>query len=387
MKVAYIIGNGFDISMGLKTSYSDFYNFIREHKTTEQINNNCLYKNINANIDLWKDFEIAMGLYTFINTKEFDEKLKKAENNVINNLKNTKDETFDYALFNHSFQEFNEDFLNYIENQERLFFRRSTEDETMQIINGLADFSTNITTSWKKNIAETMRTFYNDTELLEIDIINFNYTNTLGYILDRSVDIQENIIKTFQEAWGNKINYVKINEIHIHGEIQEGSAIGVNDLTQINMEAIGDAEEAQNYVKQHIVNSYDDKRIDRAKLIIDQCDFIIIFGCSLGSTDKIWWEYIIQSMERDQIKNIILHDYDKSRHQNVRYAQLFNRENEISRNKLMKFTPEPLKHNIEEQNKIKRRIFPVINGELFTRKNSQIEEFVTKGLIYSQLRK
>lgn len=150
MKITYLIGNGFDISMGLKTSYSDFYHHIKKNKDEEQIKNNCLYRNIDANVDLWKDFETAMGLYTFINTEEFDKKLGEAEKKIISILSDAKEETFNYDKFDSSFQEFNKDFLGYIENREQLFIDNLTDDISIQIINGLVDFSTNLTASWKK---------------------------------------------------------------------------------------------------------------------------------------------------------------------------------------------------------------------------------------------
>ena len=31
MKVVYLIGNGFDLNLGLKTSYSDFYTYYLNH--------------------------------------------------------------------------------------------------------------------------------------------------------------------------------------------------------------------------------------------------------------------------------------------------------------------------------------------------------------------
>lgn len=232
----------------------------------------------------------------------------------------------------------------------------------------------------EKNITESIIEDDSD-NYLEIDIINFNYTNTIGKVLSKQKKELYYIENIFQEVWGKRMTHIKrINEIHIHGEIQEGSAIGVNDLTQINISAIGSAEEAQNYVKQHIVDTYDDKRIDRTKNIINQSNFIIIFGCSLGDTDEIWWEHIIESMRTHQTQKVILHDFDENRSQDPRYAQSFNKENEITRKKLMKYTPSDPRYGDEIQKGIRKRIYPVINGELFSEKNSFLKGLMQKEL-------
>ncbi|GET13119.1 hypothetical protein SN811_16190 [Ligilactobacillus agilis] len=43
MNVVFLIGNGLDIQNGMKTRYTDFYNYILDQKDTGQINNNLLY--------------------------------------------------------------------------------------------------------------------------------------------------------------------------------------------------------------------------------------------------------------------------------------------------------------------------------------------------------
>lgn len=61
MKTLYIVGNGFDIAHGLKTRYSDFYNYLSDNKDTQ----NFLYKMIDAygsyDDKWWNDFEHSLG--------------------------------------------------------------------------------------------------------------------------------------------------------------------------------------------------------------------------------------------------------------------------------------------------------------------------------------
>ena len=65
MKITFLIGNGFDLNLGLKTTYKDFYKNYLMTLDSEVINNNVLYKHIDKNIEDWVDFETRLGLFTF----------------------------------------------------------------------------------------------------------------------------------------------------------------------------------------------------------------------------------------------------------------------------------------------------------------------------------
>ena len=78
MNIVYLIGNGFDRNLGLKTSYQDFYRF---YKT--QVSNNENVQKVKEMIssqqsDLWSDLEIALGQISkeFNNTDAFIDVLK-----------------------------------------------------------------------------------------------------------------------------------------------------------------------------------------------------------------------------------------------------------------------------------------------------------------------
>ena len=82
MKVVFIIGNGFDINLGLQTRYEDFYKFylgldssndgIQVKKLKEHLKND---QDKESRYQYWSDLEIGMGNYTvnFSNVKELKE--------------------------------------------------------------------------------------------------------------------------------------------------------------------------------------------------------------------------------------------------------------------------------------------------------------------------
>lgn len=67
MRVLWLFGNGLDISLGLKTSYYDFYQFLLTLEVKGLISeNNTIYKQLKHDFehnkqDLWSDYELRLG--------------------------------------------------------------------------------------------------------------------------------------------------------------------------------------------------------------------------------------------------------------------------------------------------------------------------------------
>ena len=54
MNITFMIGNGFDLNLNLKTGYKDFYKYYIEN-TKEDI----ISKSIKNNYELWADLELG----------------------------------------------------------------------------------------------------------------------------------------------------------------------------------------------------------------------------------------------------------------------------------------------------------------------------------------
>lgn len=75
MKVAFLLGNGFDKAIGLKTGYNDFYKWYLEQSNNSDETRklkDAIRKSRDAGDKNWADFEIALGKFT----GEFDDKDK-----------------------------------------------------------------------------------------------------------------------------------------------------------------------------------------------------------------------------------------------------------------------------------------------------------------------
>ena len=63
MNITFFIGNGFDLNLGLKTSFIDFIKIYKNESSDNEIIKNFKQK-ICENQELWSNAEVAFGKYT-----------------------------------------------------------------------------------------------------------------------------------------------------------------------------------------------------------------------------------------------------------------------------------------------------------------------------------
>lgn len=93
--------------------------------------------------------------------------------------------------------------------------------------------------------------------------------------------------------------------LHIHGYTNERTILGVNDLSQAANKKFHDNPdfiEAFLKVESNVRQRHQTDK--QCQSLIDSADLICIFGCSLGETDKFWWNLIADNLRRG-IKVII----------------------------------------------------------------------------------
>ena len=64
MNIVYLIGNGFDRNLGLRTSYKDFYNFYKKQRSSNEDIRKIKEYIDNGESELWSDLEKALGEIT-----------------------------------------------------------------------------------------------------------------------------------------------------------------------------------------------------------------------------------------------------------------------------------------------------------------------------------
>lgn len=245
-----IIGNGFDLELGLKTSYKDFINSKVYEKYSEKISNHPLYKkNYNKyfdkdipifdyfksilNIQNWIDLEMEIGKLASRRIKEVDKSTGK--------YISIPAESTDYMMY--SF-----DMLRLCLNEYIL---------GLEIPHILHNFA-----------SEIMRILASN-EYDNVQIVTFNYTP-----LDKVTGID-----------------IKVPVHYIHGKISDGLSpsliLGVQDDIEID--------KSYSYViKSHSPYYRSSRIID----LLEDADEVIFFGHSLGETDYPYFSEFFQSQCR-----------------------------------------------------------------------------------------
>lgn len=338
MKVLFILGNGFDINLGLKTRYQDFYDFYsKSHSDNDSVMR--LKDHIGKNTDgYWSDLELALGEYTkeFKCTEDFDEVIDDIRVSLSSYLKKVEND------FN-SFSIEEKKFLHDLNNFDK-YLTPVDQDEVRKFKNKF------IESNWTTNI------------------VTFNYTNIVEKI---NKNFDSDIIGTHRSASNNeRKNLINKRILHIHGLVDDGMVLGVNDLSQVaNTKLHENIDVEESIVKSKCNEANGEYATLNFFKKIEQADIICAFGLSFGDSDKIWWERIGDKLRQDCILIIFDRKCDVSKLQKHRLARL---RRSVKRHFL---SQTGLENKIQES--IAKKIFVGVNTPVFQRIVSNPENIET----------
>lgn len=261
-KAMLFIGNGFDLSLGRQTGYSDFYKkseLLRQYADK----GNELCKHIIANItgELWKDLECGLYKYSLEITKQFG-------------VGNTKVA----ATFQKEFNELRSALFHYLTNESN----KSVE------AGGLV---TCLMPEWKR---------------LDLQCLSFNYTTTIALYLsgkdDRLCFNTDDSINTDVLIYRHGTLY---NSKEACDNNPDEIVVGIDDSQVVELlhSFLYKTQQHVQYPTDELVKS------------IERQDIYIIYGCSMGDSDKFYFKtlfnptatnkcYIIYGFKNDGITNI-----------------------------------------------------------------------------------
>lgn len=257
MQILFIIGNGFDLNLKMKTQFSDFCEFYQGIETEQKILKS-LKKDIKRNIETWADLEKRLGEYTKrIGTyKSFEIIFDDIILNMVKYLQGIEDNV-DYSSVNR------EKLFEYFSNPEISLPRKDIDEIRL------------FKSKW-----------FNDHWY--VDIMNFNYTKTIERLFDGSLN---NLI--IGNHHRPEVKIIMRDLYHIHGLLDDGTILGVNDLSQLKNEKFHNDQRIVSSIIKPENNKLQRKSIDDYCIgKISRSNLICIFGSSLGSTDSFWWEKI-----------------------------------------------------------------------------------------------
>ncbi len=266
--LTFILGNGFDIAIGLKSGYMDFYKWYIEQpdkSADEKEMKSSINKYVKGEIDTWADFEIALGQYT----KHFSDadRFSACFLNAKDALQRYLNEEYSKAL------KANEDFL---------------KSATYRLI----ELSQNADRDIPEDQADCFS--ISADEPLIFNCISFNYTPILQ---DGHEDMMQNA-----ESISNRDNwrgrYCVGEVLNVHGTLHDTPILGVDNVEQIaNEEFRGNHQITELMVKGAVDRKVGRKWREKATQIIEDSDKIFVFGASIGDTDEFWWRTLARWFE------------------------------------------------------------------------------------------
>ena len=292
MNVLYLIGNGFDLRLGLPTRYADFLEFYkgqtlklgadrrRQEEAIKKYKERFfaeMAEREGRGEEQWKDLEIALGEFTTAFGDDADgfcdfyEDLNRSLEVYLsqcNSFEPTPEEV----------EKFRED-LTY----PYRYFKPREEKELCALT---------IAQAWY------------------IDVISFNYTSSFECLCQDALLVGESTYAEGHE--GHPVIYQGVK--HVHGSLgQGGILLGVDHGEQIANEQYRKNDDVADLLLKPQANEGRGTLVDEECLsLIAGADVICLFGLSLGPTDQMWWTAIKKRFLDNPGVILLYFHYDRS---------------------------------------------------------------------------
>lgn len=285
MNITFLIGNGFDINLGLKTKYSDFVKYYKSLKAKSDTLKK-FHDYITENEELWSAAEIAMGEYT----SEF--------------------EKGSAAAFSECHIDFCEQLALYLKEQMSLVDYDNSKEFILKAFSNLNE----IVQAFPAREREILDNVYErrKAEQRVFNFICFNYTDTL----DQCVLLAKAVPNTLgsHKYLGENMQHLIGKICHVHGTVEKEMVFGVNDDSQIANVGIFDCDYGDLYehmlIKIQANASYKENADENAAQLIYDSNLIYIYGMSIGDTDKLWWNRICTWLSDGGDRHLIIYKHD-----------------------------------------------------------------------------
>ena len=167
MNITFLIGNGFDVGLGMESKFKDFFPIYKENSQNKEARIKQLSDSIEENYDTWADFENALGQYTIKFTQE--------------NKQDFIDQIKDFEI----------EFIKYLKSQELTISFKESDKICDVMLKALTRFysSDNLAVDSNNAITKIYNKFSAESHMY--NFVNFNYTSLLSRTLQT---IPQNII-------------------------------------------------------------------------------------------------------------------------------------------------------------------------------------------------
>lgn len=274
--LVYLIGNGFDIKMGLHTRYEEFYQW---YKSLPESDNPTVQTfrdaiRLPSEEPLWSDLEWAIG------------------NKYLSSISNTDDAK---AIF----KDVQAALQKYIKIQDDNFSCNDYSN-VPKYISWYFEPYLAFRLSSRKKITHLYDCHNNN---VNIKFAIFNYTSTLEKLIGWKD-------KPMQFSFGDGMKKYISEVEHVHGYCDGRGrlALGVDNPGQIaNPLFSTDQSIIDRFVKPAYNDTFELEHHSKCLQWIVGADVIVVFGMSLGKTDESWWKAICSRMIQSSRCILIVH--------------------------------------------------------------------------------
>lgn len=297
MNITYLIGNGFDIALGLNTRYSDFIDYYcklnkagRPHLEKLQ---KMMGKQDPETKKFWSNAERAFG--------ELDWTAFAAPDDPV-------------EVFRECLKDVQIELENYLKSEERrvrvpeekagvlaqhLFSRMVCLDRYMSPVHG-------------SNYREYVKQHNNH---ITLNFIVFNYTDTIERLWMGLQTDGNSGARTCSADLGGRVTLSVTHPCFVHGVFsRQWFMFGVDNPAQIRDQKIrAECEASGRLIKPYMDEDSGFGYMARAKKLLSSSETIVTYGLSLGSSDQMWSDMLYQQLFNNHRLLVICPYYDEGR--------------------------------------------------------------------------
>lgn len=309
MNITFMIGNGFDLNLGLQTSYSHFLKYYLAHIENDNENIKCFKERISQQWANWSDVELALGKCTadFVGPT-CDNDFFECYDNIYDSLS------------------------AYLTEEEMKFDAVNEKTLNTGMLHALSQWSQGFRAKRQDAITNEIKKVPGG---FVFNFIVFNYT----YTLDKCIASIKNPQQIGYRHFGSSNIANSIGKIvHVHGYTDKDMILGVNDVSQIsNTDIYVDrlVFDTDRLVKIEANHLFEENTDEKAYEILKNSDLVYVYGMSLGATDKLWWQRLGELIVKKPSLPVIIYSYNAPSDP-LHYHRFLHHENRI-RNKMEQY--------------------------------------------------
>ena len=287
MRTAYLVGNGFDLSVRLDTSPGSFLQaFVDENVVGEATSDStsavAFAKDIQSDgVETWADFETKIGEYS---------------------SRFSADQAGEYVARVAALRSF---LGQWLQKQQSRADEAFIKGNAAGCIRSMTDYRSGLRPLKGAKLRQ-LRGKHKSENWYQ-DIVCFNYTDVLERM--RAAAGGENTnIGNLESGTCSAIGKF----VYAHDSLKDKIVCGVNDTSQIANEAFRDIRlVTDNLVKGDMEANVIANDLDaQARRIIDDANVVAVFGMSFGKSDRRWWEQVGKKLIEDKSSILVLFDYE-----------------------------------------------------------------------------